>query len=94
MDHPVEKHVVFKVWELYHSEKRIVLEWESFTRRVVPSAVAGSLDIGFSNWSIMLSTVSLYTMAKSSTILFVLAFSILFKLERPSWILLAAVGSI
>lgn len=80
-----------KVWELYKNEKRIVLEWDVFIRRIVPSAIAGSLDIGFSNWSIMLSTVSLYTMAKSSTILCVLAFSIFFGLEKPTWMLFVCV---
>jgi len=80
-----------KIWELRKKEKRVVLEWEVYVRRIVPSAIAGSLDIGFSNWSIMLSTVSLYTMAKSSTVLFIMAFSILFKLEKPTWILFVSV---
>uniref|UniRef100_A0A8B9ZUX3 Solute carrier family 35 member C2 n=1 Tax=Anas zonorhyncha TaxID=75864 RepID=A0A8B9ZUX3_9AVES len=46
------------------------------------SALSTSLDIGLSNWSFLYVTVSLYTMTKSSAILFILLFSLLFKLEE------------
>ncbi|XP_057292258.1 solute carrier family 35 member C2-like isoform X1 [Hydractinia symbiolongicarpus] len=71
-----------RLLELYYKEHRIVLGWGMYFRKVFPTAVSASLDIGLSNWSIMLSTISLYTMAKSSTILFILLFSILFGLEK------------
>ncbi|NXK51715.1 S35C2 protein, partial [Chauna torquata] len=45
-------------------------------------ALSTSLDIGLSNWSFLYVTVSLYTMTKSSAILFILLFSLLFKLEE------------
>ncbi|KAA3679071.1 solute carrier family 35, member C2 [Paragonimus westermani] len=41
-----------------------------------------ALDIGFSNWSFEFITISLYTMTKSTSVIFILMFSILFRLER------------
>ncbi|KAG8446427.1 hypothetical protein GDO86_014035 [Hymenochirus boettgeri] len=56
---------------------------------MAPQALATALDIGFSNWSFLYITVSLYTMTKSSAVLFILLFSLVFKLEemRPGLIL-------
>ncbi|NXD67417.1 S35C2 protein, partial [Eolophus roseicapillus] len=51
-------------------------------------ALSTSLDIGLSNWSFLYVTVSLYTMTKSSAILFILFFSLLFKLEEVTVALL------
>uniref|UniRef100_H2YKG5 Sugar phosphate transporter domain-containing protein n=1 Tax=Ciona savignyi TaxID=51511 RepID=H2YKG5_CIOSA len=41
------------------------------------------MDIGLSNWSFVFITVSLYTMVKSSAIVFILGFSVLLRLEPP-----------
>ncbi|XP_021776672.1 solute carrier family 35 member C2 isoform X1 [Papio anubis] len=46
------------------------------------SALATALDVGLSNWSFLYVTVSLYTMTKSSAVLFILIFSLIFKLEE------------
>ncbi|KFV68390.1 Solute carrier family 35 member C2, partial [Dryobates pubescens] len=54
-------------------------------------ALLTSLDIGLSNWSFLYVTVSLYTMTKSSAILFILLFSLLFKLEEARLTLLLVV---
>ncbi|KFQ90070.1 Solute carrier family 35 member C2, partial [Phoenicopterus ruber ruber] len=54
-------------------------------------ALSTSLDIGLSNWSFLYVTVSLYTMTKSSAILFILLFSLLFKLEEVRVTLLLVV---
>ncbi|KAG2202188.1 hypothetical protein INT47_002107 [Mucor saturninus] len=53
--------------------------------KVLPCALATSLDIGLSNLSLKTITLSFYTMCKSSTLAFVLLFAFLFKLEKPSW---------
>ncbi|KAG2236630.1 hypothetical protein INT48_000185 [Thamnidium elegans] len=53
--------------------------------KVLPCALATSLDIGLSNLSLKTITLSFYTMCKSSTLAFVLIFAFLFKLEKPSW---------
>jgi len=55
-----------------------------YCKKAVPTAVSTAVDIGFSNWSLKLITLSLYTMVKSSTLVFVLIFAFLFRLESPS----------
>jgi len=67
------------------SRPRVTLSWDDFCRRVAPTGIASSFDIGLSNWSFQFITVSLYTMTKSTCIIFILGFSILFKLEKPKW---------
>lgn len=72
---------------------RSIVEWVQKNRRlrvplqeqlrwIMPIGFCASLDIGLSNWSLEYVTVSLYTMAKSSSILFIVGFSLLLKLER------------
>lgn len=63
---------------------RVVLSWRDYLRKVAPTALATALDIGLSNWSFLFITISLYTMTKSSAVLFILLFSLLFKLEEPN----------
>jgi solute carrier family 35 protein C2 len=62
-----------------------------YTKRAVPTAVATGLDIGFSNLSLKTITLSFYTMCKSSSLIFVLLFAILFRLETFSWHLTAVI---
>ncbi|KAL5262862.1 hypothetical protein ACHWQZ_G008306 [Mnemiopsis leidyi] len=59
------------------------ITWNLFFRRVCPTAIAAAVDIGLSNWSFMYITVSMYTMCKSTTIIFILISAIIFKLEKP-----------
>ncbi|XP_032950912.1 solute carrier family 35 member C2 isoform X4 [Rhinolophus ferrumequinum] len=61
---------------------RVVLSWTDYLSRVAPTALATALDVGLSNWSFLYITVSLYTMTKSSAVLFILIFSLIFKLEE------------
>ncbi|XP_075373511.1 solute carrier family 35 member C2 isoform X4 [Mycteria americana] len=70
---------------------RAALSWADCLRRAAPAALSTSLDIGLSNWSFLYVTVSLYTMTKSSAILFILLFSLLFKLEEVRVALLLVV---
>lgn len=67
------------------NKPRILLGWREYLLAVGPTGVSSGIDIAFSNWGLELVTVSLYTMTKSTTIVFILIFSILFKLERKSW---------
>ncbi|KAM6053785.1 solute carrier family 35 member C2 isoform 6-T8 [Chlamydotis macqueenii] len=73
------------------SRPRAALSWADCLRRAAPAALSTSLDIGLSNWSFLYVTVSLYTMTKSSAILFILLFSLLFKLEEVRVALLLVV---
>ncbi|XP_061780620.1 solute carrier family 35 member C2 isoform X1 [Nerophis lumbriciformis] len=63
---------------------RVILSWTDYLYKVAPTALATTLDIGLSNWSFLFITISLYTMTKSSAVLFILFFSLLFKLEEPN----------
>lgn len=64
---------------------RVMLNWKEYIVAVSPTGIFSGIDIGLSNWGLELVTVSLYTMTKSTTIVFILAFAILFKLEKKSW---------
>lgn len=63
--------------------KPVTLTWDTMLKKVLPTGIISALDIGLSNWSFMFITVSLYTMVKSSCILFILFFSLLLGLEKP-----------
>lgn len=58
---------------------------------ILPCAVASAGDIGLSNASLMFIPLSLYTMVKTSSLLFVLIFGLLFRLEKFSWRLVVIV---
>ncbi|KZT65966.1 TPT-domain-containing protein [Daedalea quercina L-15889] len=81
------------VWPLLfrpeHSPSRA-----DYLRRAVPTGVATSLDIGLSNLSLKLITLSFYTMCKSSSLIFVLLFAFLFHLEIFSLRLIGVISLI
>ena len=58
----------------------LVLSLLSFA--VVPNGTATGLDIGLSNFSLSLITLSFYTMCKSTTPVFLLFFCFAWGLER------------
>ncbi|KAF8160905.1 triose-phosphate transporter family-domain-containing protein [Crassisporium funariophilum] len=62
-----------------------------YGKKAVPTAIATSLDIGLSNLSLKTITLSFYTMCKSSSLVFVLLFAFLFRLELFSWRLVAVI---
>ncbi|EAU91556.2 triose phosphate transporter [Coprinopsis cinerea okayama7 len=62
--------------------------------KVVPTSIATGLDIGFSNLSLKTITLSFYTMCKSSSLIFVLFFAFLFRLERFTWTLIGVIALI
>jgi len=62
-----------------------------YGKKAVPTAVATSLDVGLSNWSLKMITLSFYTMCKSSSLIFVLLFAFAFRLEIFSWHLIGVI---
>ncbi|XP_043677017.1 solute carrier family 35 member C2 isoform X1 [Vespula pensylvanica] len=76
------------------SQYYVKLTWQNIICSLAPPGIASGLDVALSNWSIALITISLYTMTKSSTIVFILGFSLIFKLEKKSWSLIAIVATI
>ncbi|XP_077504019.1 solute carrier family 35 member C2 isoform X2 [Amblyomma americanum] len=70
------------VYQVCTGKPRILLGWAVYVKQLAITGVASALDIGFSNWSFEFITVSLYTMTKSTCIIFILGFSLVFGLER------------
>uniref|UniRef100_A0A915N0S8 Sugar phosphate transporter domain-containing protein n=1 Tax=Meloidogyne javanica TaxID=6303 RepID=A0A915N0S8_MELJA len=68
--------------EFLQKNRRVRVPLREQLRWLMPIGFCASLDIGLSNWSLEYVTVSLYTMAKSSSILFIVGFSLFLKLER------------
>ena len=58
------------------------LSWREYCTKVVPNGVCTGLDIGLSNFSLSLISLSFYTMCKSTTPLFLLAFAFAWGLEK------------
>ncbi|KAG9316194.1 triose-phosphate transporter family-domain-containing protein [Chiua virens] len=56
----------------------------NYSIKVVPAAMSTGIDIGLSNLSLKTITLSFYTMCKSSSLIFVLGFAFLFRLESFS----------
>ncbi|KAI0693011.1 triose-phosphate transporter family-domain-containing protein [Cytidiella melzeri] len=54
---------------------------KDYVTQVVPTGLTTALDIGLSNLSLKTITLSFYTMVKSSSLIFVLLFAFLFRLE-------------
>ncbi|OBZ67087.1 putative transporter C22E12.01 [Grifola frondosa] len=52
-----------------------------YIRKAVPTGITTGLDIGLSNLSLKIITLSFYTMCKSSSLIFVLLFAFLLRLE-------------
>ncbi|KAH6660594.1 triose-phosphate transporter family-domain-containing protein [Truncatella angustata] len=64
-----------------------------YLTRIGPCGAATGLDIGLGNASLKFITLTFYTMCKSSSLAFVLLFAFLFRLETPTWKLVAIIGT-
>ncbi|PSK35673.1 hypothetical protein C7M61_004462 [Candidozyma pseudohaemuli] len=62
-----------------------------YARQILPCGFASAGDIGLSNLSISFISLSLYTMLKTSSLIFVLIFGLIFRLERFNWRLIIIV---
>lgn len=79
------------VLELCTKTERICLPWDLNIKKIAPTGIASILDIALSNWSFEFITVSLYTMTKSTAVIFILGFSLCFRLEKVRWSLILVV---
>ncbi|KAK3336615.1 triose-phosphate transporter family-domain-containing protein [Cercophora scortea] len=64
-----------------------------YLTRIGPCGLATGLDIGLGNTSLQFITLTFYTMCKSSSLAFVLIFAFLFRLETPTWKLVAIIAT-
>lgn len=74
--------IIRRIYKLRVGRSRVQLDWRVALRKMAPTGVASAIDIGFSNWGLALVPISLYTMTKSSTIVFILLFAIALGLEK------------
>lgn len=79
------------LYRLFTGKVRVLLDWRTALQKVAATGFCAGIDIGFSSWGLELVTVSLYTMTKSTTIIFILIFAIMLGLEKKSWLLLMIV---
>lgn len=79
------------VMPLINGNTRVQLDCKTSIRKMAPTGIASGIDIGFSGWGLELVKISLYTMTKSSTIIFILIFAIILGLEKKSWALMGIV---
>ncbi|CAG9536615.1 unnamed protein product [Cercopithifilaria johnstoni] len=86
--------MVFRFVMEYHADKRPRVSFKDQLQWLVPIGICASLDIGLSNWGLKYVTVSFFTMAKSSSILFMVACALLLHLERWRPILIISAGFI
>ncbi|KAK3610411.1 hypothetical protein CHS0354_008701 [Potamilus streckersoni] len=70
---------------------RVMLSWGTNLKRIAPTGFASAFDIGLSNWSFEFITVSLYTMSKSTAVIFILLFALILKIEKWRWSLIIVV---
>ncbi|GIY50934.1 solute carrier family 35 member C2 [Caerostris extrusa] len=82
------------IYHIFTGRQRVVLDWSTYFKQLAPTGIASALDIGLSNWSFEFITISLYTMTKSTCIIFILGFSLLFGLEKKRYSLIIVVGLI
>ncbi|KAI5797960.1 triose-phosphate transporter family-domain-containing protein [Peziza echinospora] len=66
-------------------------KWFYFTR-IGPCGAATGLDIGLGNMSLKFISLAFYTMCKSSSLAFVLMFAFLFRLEKPTMMLVGIIS--
>ncbi|PNH43518.1 hypothetical protein VD0004_g3967 [Verticillium dahliae] len=64
-----------------------------YLTRIGPCGAATGLDIGLGNTSLKFITLTFYTMCKSSSLAFVLIFAFIFRLEKPTWRLVAIIAT-
>eukprot|EP01134_Creolimax_fragrantissima_P004646 CFRG4646T1 len=78
----------------WNGKKRPVLSHKTFLYGVVPTGTSSALDIGLSNMAILYINITTYTICKSTSIIFLLLFAFLFRVEKPSFALLGVIVTI
>ena len=66
----------------------------SYWYHAVPIGITTAVDVAMSNLSFLYITVTFYTIVKSSALIFVLIFGLLFNLEKKSWKLFVIISVI
>jgi len=83
-----------KMRQFFTGKPSVLLDWKNYATKVIPTAICSALDIGLSNWSLVYISVPLYTMVKSTSVLFILACALLLKLEKWDHMLIIVISLI
>jgi solute carrier family 35 protein C2 len=69
----------------YHVQNAVV-SWTDIFYKVAPSGAAAALDIGCSNLALATGLhINIYTICKSTVLIFTLLFAIIFRIQRATW---------
>lgn len=72
-----------RLWyRLYHDEVIEPVSWRVFLRTVMPIGIATAVDIMLSNMSLMFVTLTLYTIVKSSVLIWTFFFGVVLGVEK------------
>lgn len=67
----------------FFRQKAAIVDQPTFIKNVMPCALAGAVEVGGANLSLVFISLSFYTMIKSSSPIFILLFAFAFGLEEP-----------
>ena len=88
----VVSHTLCKCFPVSLGTERVqAMSWKEWAAISIPCGLVTSLDVGLSNLSLVSITITFYTMVKSSTPIFVLAWAYLFGIERITWRLVGVI---
>jgi solute carrier family 35, member C2 len=73
------------------ADRITMMSWKEWVSISIPCGMVTALDVGLSNLALVTITLTFYTMVKSSTPVFVLAWAYLFGIERITWPLIGVV---
>ncbi|XP_050535353.1 solute carrier family 35 member C2-like isoform X3 [Daktulosphaira vitifoliae] len=82
---------------IYHkatSIQNVQISWDVNVSKFGPTGISSGIDVGLSNWGLELVNISLYTMTKSTAIIFVLINALILRLEKATVLLFLIVFSI
>ncbi len=68
--------------ECVDGRPRVVLSWRMFLSKVALVGVFSAIDIVFSQWSLQYITITLYTLTKTTSVLWLLGFAVILRLEK------------
>jgi solute carrier family 35, member C2 len=73
------------------ADRITIMSWKEWASISIPCGLVTAFDVGLSNLALVSITLTFYTMVKSSTPVFVLAWAYLFGIERITWSLIGVV---
>eukprot|EP00049_Salpingoeca_infusionum_P026105 m.23770 g.23770 ORF g.23770 m.23770 type:complete len:367 (-) comp8528_c0_seq2:942-2042(-) len=83
------------LYRMYRAQARgetlHVMNLNQWLYHICPAGAATALDIGLSNMSLEFVDITLYTMVKSTVVVWLLISAFIFRIEKPSWPLVGVI---